>query len=170
MIKNARNNRSGLFLWLHDIRRGFDGIRALKNSFEAEALFGAFADAKAAFGAFGFIQNPALFSADHGNGVFGAILGAQAAEYAGFAAGELAGGLFLDSAADGQQFFPAAGDHVVIRGQLNGLGGAEILTHAAEGAGGKIEGVGDLIAALYGLGGAGDCAGGTNLHAHALTV
>ena len=112
------------------------------------------------------IHGPGLGSAVHGDGVLGTVPGAEAAVDAAVGAGELSFDLFLDAGSGDDQVFLVLGEHQVVIAEGDGLLFAEVLAGAAEGAGGQIEVIGDLLSALHVLELAGDGGGGAHLDAH----
>ena len=127
--------------------------------FEGENLLGALADADAALYALGFINAPGLVCSVHGDGTLGAVLCAEAAEYAAVSAGELALCSLFDAAADGDQLIMTGSGHVIVLSHGDSFFRAEICAGTTEGAGGKVELVSDLLTAFYVFKGTGDSRG-----------
>ena len=90
------------------------------------------------------VQSPGLVGAVHGDGAFGTLSGTQGAVNAGVAAGQLTLDISLEAGAAGNQIGGIGGYHVVVTGEFDGIGGAEMAFGSI-----TISGIG--LAALVGV-------------------
>ena len=135
--------------------------------FKAEALLGTLVDTHAALNALFFVESPGLAGSVNGESAFGTGTNTETAVYTVVAAGELACNLLLEVCITGDEIFGIFSYHVIVFGQADSLGGAEVLAHSAESAGSQVKLVSDVLAAFYFFYGSGDGHRRADLDAHA---